>query len=431
MGASFEIGRLRMSNPPKLSFKASIWRIHFLSGLLLSPFLLVVAATGLLYVFREELEPLLYRSMMQVTPGPRYQPIARQIAAAKGGATGWKQLYYLSPRAQDRAARVLFAAPDAEVYRYYYVNPFTAEVTGFLDSRSEFFYLDLLIHRTLLTGSVGRWLVEATTSWCVISLVTGLCLALARKNWHASLRKPNLEGSPRSIFRSLHVFFGTYFAGFGFVILITGLLFSVISGELLRDLLRKSGQLPAAVYSPPPSSPGQGPPITPDAAAATASPYLRSKPIDILLPADGSNQSYVISAESDRGYLGGDSVVVDQYTAKILGRLDRVTLGGWLELLAYPLHTGTIGGLPTKIIAALASLALLFLMSSGIAMLWSRRPKGGSGVPKGLLARVPAVTVYLSVVMGVLLPAAGIIMLLVWLLSTAYQGLRALVAKRG
>jgi uncharacterized iron-regulated membrane protein len=139
----------------------------------------------------------------------------------------------------------------------------------------------------------------------------------------------------------------------------------------------------------------------------------------------------VISAESGRGYLGGDSVVVDQYTAKILGRLDRVTLGGWLELLAYPLHTGTIGGLPTKIIAALASLALLFLMSSGIAMWWSRRPKGGSGVPKGLLARVPAVTVYLSVVMGVLLPAAGIIMLLVWLLSTAYQGLRALVAKRG
>jgi hypothetical protein len=54
---------------------------------------------------------------------------------------------------------------------------------------------------------------------------------------------------------------------------------------------------------------------------------------------------------------------------------------------------------------------------------------GRVATPKDLLARVPAVTVYLSVVMGVLLPAAGIIMLLVWLLSTAYQGLRALVAK--
>ncbi|MHC5543085.1 PepSY domain-containing protein, partial [Singulisphaera rosea] len=46
-----------------------LWRWHFYAGLLVSPVLVVVAVTGGLYVFKGELEGVLYPKLMFATPG--------------------------------------------------------------------------------------------------------------------------------------------------------------------------------------------------------------------------------------------------------------------------------------------------------------------------------------------------------------------------
>jgi hypothetical protein len=70
----------------------AIWRWHFWAGLCVTPILLVVTVTGLLYVFKEELEPLIYPQLVQVLPEERSAPIADQIAGAGSTPTAGRLL---------------------------------------------------------------------------------------------------------------------------------------------------------------------------------------------------------------------------------------------------------------------------------------------------------------------------------------------------
>ena len=56
---------------------APFWRWHFYAGLLVLPFLVLLAVTGGIYLFRQELDPIIHRDLMRVearaTP-PRAPP---------------------------------------------------------------------------------------------------------------------------------------------------------------------------------------------------------------------------------------------------------------------------------------------------------------------------------------------------------------------
>jgi hypothetical protein len=98
-------------------------------------------------------------------------------------------------------------SPDGkEVYRWVYVNPYTAKALGYHDFDTEFFNVVLKIHRTLFAGEWGRWIVEGMTSWSIVSIITGLylwwphvlgCLATPAENFHSapSPRPPHGSGA--------------------------------------------------------------------------------------------------------------------------------------------------------------------------------------------------------------------------------------------
>ena len=68
-------------------------------------------------------------------------------------------------------------------------------------------------------------------------------------------------------------------------------------------------------------------------------------------------------------------VYVDQYSGKIL-RVDlyeKFSLGATIHALISPLHIGQIFGLPTQILALLASALLPFSAVSGVILWWNRR----------------------------------------------------------
>ncbi|HUE17770.1 MAG TPA: PepSY domain-containing protein, partial [Planctomycetaceae bacterium] len=47
-----------------------IWRWHFYAGMIVAPALIVVAATGALYIFKDELEAVIYPGVTYVEPAP-------------------------------------------------------------------------------------------------------------------------------------------------------------------------------------------------------------------------------------------------------------------------------------------------------------------------------------------------------------------------
>ena len=61
----------------------AMWRWHFFAAFLVAPILLVLASTGLIYLFRFQLEPLLHADLMKVeAPSATaiMQPAAAQLS---------------------------------------------------------------------------------------------------------------------------------------------------------------------------------------------------------------------------------------------------------------------------------------------------------------------------------------------------------------
>ena len=95
---------------PSGTLYGAIWRWHFYAGLLVLPFLVLLAVTGGIYLFRHDLDPMIHRDLMRVearaTPprGPqelvdaaltahpgtafRYLPPSSPVAAAEVGVKG-------------------------------------------------------------------------------------------------------------------------------------------------------------------------------------------------------------------------------------------------------------------------------------------------------------------------------------------------------
>jgi len=76
-----------------------IWRWHFYAGLLTLPVLLTAAVTGGIYVFREELERVIYPRLMFVEPQPQRisynEQLANVAAALPAGSTTGIPVYDL------------------------------------------------------------------------------------------------------------------------------------------------------------------------------------------------------------------------------------------------------------------------------------------------------------------------------------------------
>lgn len=46
----------------------AVWRWHFYAGLLILPFLITMAVSGVIYLFRDEIDIRVHADFMQVTP---------------------------------------------------------------------------------------------------------------------------------------------------------------------------------------------------------------------------------------------------------------------------------------------------------------------------------------------------------------------------
>ena len=66
----------------------AVWRWHFFAGLLVLPFLLWLAVTGALYLYKPEIERQVYADWIHVTPARATLPLetlAARVGASVGG----------------------------------------------------------------------------------------------------------------------------------------------------------------------------------------------------------------------------------------------------------------------------------------------------------------------------------------------------------
>lgn len=421
---------------PRQNLYQVVWRWHFYAGLFVAPIFFVVTLTGVLYVFRTELTFLRDRSLLFVTPQSKrlsYEEL-HQIAVAYASPHEVEAIT-VHPEANrsvrfvahiEAEAKSPDSRPARERYLYVYVDPYTGKVLGSQIAEEDFFAIVLQLHRNLFMGTPGRIVTELTTSWGLLLLATGAFLWWPRGKKNVGVWAPKLRGKLYATLRDLHAVTGFYLVPLAFLLIGTGMFFTVLWGANFNKVVKKAGHWPEAWFAKPKSEPAP-PGATPVSLDQVVTNFLTySRPYDsvgIKLAAspDAAHQAWMIQDENKNSYR---MVAIDQYTGEILRKLDanEVPLLYRVRLWTVSIHMGQIFGLPTKILSLITSLGLLGLTITGLWMWWRRRPAGRAGFPRRPPpGSLPTWGWAIIVACGLILPIVGASMVLVCIADTCLQ----------
>lgn len=171
-----------------ISTNRVFWLWHFWVGLLLGPLIIIIAGTGAIYVFKDELEQVLYPELISesdkdwrsanpldvaqvVTSVLRENPSYRLHSLELEYGTGQAPALGLISEIAEPRFRRIFVTGDFQT------------VKGEL-ARPNFFSVVLDLHRNLVIGTPGRVLMELAACWLIVSSFLGIYLWWP-KNWRS------------------------------------------------------------------------------------------------------------------------------------------------------------------------------------------------------------------------------------------------------
>ncbi|MFE7602678.1 PepSY-associated TM helix domain-containing protein [Streptomyces sp. NPDC057494] len=414
-----------------------VLRLHFYAGVLVAPFLLVAAVSGLLYALSFQAEKVVYAHELEVPVGDTTLPLSRQVDIARE-ANPDGTVTAVWPGAEPGATtRVLMADPDVpeDTSLAVFVDPYTGDVRGQLPSYGSSGALPLRtwidgLHRDLHLGELGRNYSELAASWLWVIALGGVLLWVGRRRTNRrALVLP--ERGPKSRRRTLswHGSVGLW-AALGLVLLsATGLTWSRYAGEnigTVQDGLGGATPTLSAGANPGSEHEGhggahhggttpQGPDIGLDKAVdAARAAGIDSPRISVVLPAEG--KGYVVKETDTQFPVQLDSVALNPTDGTVLDhlRFSDYPLLAKLTRMGIDAHTGVFLGLFNQLALAALALALILLILWGYRMWWLRRP--GRPVARGTWRRVP-VTLLLplaaaTALVGWFVPLLGLSLLL-------------------
>ena len=440
------------------------WRWHFYASFLVIPVLAMLAVTGLIYLFRFQLEPALHPNLMRVEApaGAPLQSYNNQLdaletalqAQGRGDATVASVTEPLTPTDPTRFTVVL----ADESTRDYFVDPYTATVLGFLNPDTTLSGTAVRLHADLMTGGWGDYLIEVASCWAIVMALTGYYLAVkGRKARRRVLQKAQADaaaGEPGAMTAVRHAQTRRWHALSGVVVgigllgmLVTGLPWTGFWGEKTQTLATQNGtsfwSLDHGAASDPTSTldeslphshardipwalgKNEQPTSTPTASASVANLDTAvivatqeglHRPLTITLP-DGDDGVYsaISYAFDDPGQ--EKTVHVDQYGGQAVSTYgyDQYPLLAKTVARGIALHEGRHFGTLNMVVSASFCVLVLFMCVSGPLMWWRRRPKNGAlGAPR---AKMPLKTTPILAIgiaaLGIFLPLFGLSLVVV------------------
>lgn len=459
-----------VSRPPDAArsrgLYGAVWRWHFYAGLFVVPFLLMLAVTGAIYTFNNEIEDWWYRDLVQTPACAAALPAAQQEAAVLAAYPGASISRYTVAGSAEHAAVWTIKPPQSAALNVF-VEPCTAVVRGAVAAKWQLMEVVSSLHGELLLGQVGDWIIELAASWAMVLLVTGLYLWWPEKGDRLlGSFIPRLNAKGRVFWRDLHAVPAMWNAlAVGFLIL-SGLPWAGFWGGQLASLGTVSHlTTPTPNFSAAPTLDAAAP-ADPHAAhklAAAGASDDTSIPWAIrhdAAPAGGAARITVAEVEAiarERSVLasglrliypngagavwhlsyipGGATTQRTLYLDPADGRvLDDIGYGRYSPLgkaveWGVEIHLGRQFGLINQLLCVLVCALTVLTIVSGTVMWWKRRPAGGLGapsLPKSYRRQIGVVVI--AAVLGVLFPLMGASLIAVLLLDFALRRLRPAAA---
>ncbi|ERI50489.1 hypothetical protein N878_25650, partial [Pseudomonas sp. EGD-AK9] len=156
------------------AFYNLVWRWHFYAGLFVIPFMVMLSITGMIYLFKPQLDQWLYADLLQVPAGERPLDADRQLAIVRAAYPQAAVSKYLPPVAEDRSAQFVIGQGGQELNLF--LDPYRGTLLGVQDATWNLQAVVRKLHGDLLLGTVGDRLIELAAGWGVVLVVSGLYL---------------------------------------------------------------------------------------------------------------------------------------------------------------------------------------------------------------------------------------------------------------
>jgi uncharacterized iron-regulated membrane protein len=425
----------------------------------------LLCLSGITYLFKPQLDGLLYGRLLTVTPGTPTVSYEQQRRAVEAAYPEAELTQVATPHVPERSTQFDLTTSDGKNLSVF-VNPSTGQVLGHRDNGKDISEIALALHGSLMTGSwlgnetYGDRFIELVAGWAIVLLVTGLYL------WWPRGRRRGLGGvlvprfrlrGRRVLWRDIHAVTGILFSFVTLFFLITGMAWTGLwgpkflevsdrfsagyngawdgaSSQTLGDKLPNGkspwalGNLPLAPSGQPVGDqagagelrwdPREGAPL--DAIVARAQQLGFPQGLSLTPPADETG-SWTVGSFPDgdpEPYRNADDeqiAYLDQYTAEPLGDYHYGQFGpiGQATDLGISIHEGREWGLWSQLLSFLGASAILVSVASAVVMWRKRRPVGLGAPRRQPNRRIGVGVVVIAAALGLVFPLLGLSLLVV------------------
>lgn len=427
----------------------SVWRWHFYAGIFVAPFMLILAVTGAIYLFNDEINDALHADKRFAVAEGAPVPLSRVAQGALAAFPGGTVTRIDTPTAPGRTYQVFVTPSEGEPVRVF-VDPANGHALGSYVYPKTLIGIADLLHGSLLMGDFGDGIVELAACWGIILTVTGLYLWWPRGQvrLHRVLF-PQFGRQGRSFWKSLHASMGFWSAFLILFLIFSGLPWATIWGDLFRQATKAAGigypdsvrahgapvstsqtvgDVVGKAMAPwtvegmpaPQSDPHAGHHAGGPKSEAIGHAAIGLDEVERIIAAQGMRDPYRLSFPKDATGVysaftypdqpeGQRTLYLDQYTGKVIGDVAFRDYGIAAKAaeLGVQIHMGNYFGRLNQIVMLVPCIGIVVLAITGPYMWWQRRPKGAFGAPKAVSPTSMRAVALIVLALGLLFPLAG------------------------
>lgn len=357
--------------------KKLLGKIHLWLGLASGLVVMVVALSGSILVFEKEIDEAVNRDFYFAAAGGARLPVDSLVRNVQAFDPSLELTEIEHIRNGEQRNFIISGKKDGATWMVA-VNPYTGAVLRSINHDERFFTTVLHLHRYLLAGAVGK---AVTGVSCIIFLLligTGLVLWWPKRYRNLKQRlKVKWAGSRKRLTWDLHAVGGFYVHLLLFVIALTGLTWSY--KWFNNGIFMLFDGKPMQKYTAPNNRVQQ--PLAYGFYEQVYREANRRLPnrgkLSLMLP-KADSLSVTVSKENYDAPVTNmvDYLFFERGTGQLLKErlYKNESMGMKVRRIVYPIHTGQIYGLPTKIIAFIVCLVAASLPVTGV-FIWLGRKK--------------------------------------------------------
>lgn len=419
----------------------SIWRWHMYAGIIIAPFLLILAITGSMYLFKPQIEGFLYRDYHNVENLGEKLTDSAIVSTVKNDHPDATVTRYRPGESDTRSAEVKINE-NGTSYTIF-VDPYNGKIIGTLDDQHRIIDRVEEFHGELMLGTFGDWIVELVACWTLVLILTGLFLWFPNKKWMAGTFFPRLRThSKKILIRDLHVVPGFWLSLAVLFLVFTGLLWTGNWGTKFQTLTTNAGigYPPSVWVGIAPSSSLQTKDIadvpwaaeTLEVPQSTQNVYVPVS-IDDIVQTTNNMKIYptyeVIYPKTKDGVYtisvfppkakDEATLHIDQYSGEVLSDYRYANYKSLGKIMAWGItvHKGLEYGLINQLAGLFICLGIILLIITGVILWWRRKPDGHFGAPKSISVLKTRTVLIMLIFCSIIFPLFGLSVLLLYIID--------------